>query len=64
MHTKKAETINFVSAFFNKVAFLRSGIFKHPMGIGEIFQNGQTEPRLAVGYPKAYIGTSRGEVCS
>jgi len=27
-------------------------------------QNEQTEPRLVVGYPKLYVGTARGEVCS
>ena len=41
--------------------------FNSPKGCGKIVQNGQTEPMqevLAWGYPKAYIGTSSGEVCS
>ena len=29
-----------------------------------MLQNGQTEPRRAVGYPKLYVYTARGEVCS
>ncbi len=34
-------------------------------GTGKMLQNGQTEPQDSpVGYPKAYIGTPRGEVCS
>ena len=29
-----------------------------------MLQNGQTEPRRAVGSPKLYVYTARGEVCS
>ena len=39
------------------------------VGGRKIVQIGQTEPtkpvlRALLGYPKAYVGTSRGEVCS
>ena len=33
-------------------------------GIGKNVQNGQTEPKpWALGNPKLYVGTARGEVC-
>ena len=31
-------------------------------GDEKVVQNSRTEPRLAVGYPKVYDGTPRGEV--
>ena len=38
-------------------------LFELKKWIGKKMQNEQTEPNEVLGYPKAYRGTPRGEVC-
>ena len=72
MKQKEEQADSEVQENKNVFLYMRKGTVKnlfyspcYVKGIGKRLQNEETEPKpLVSGYPKAYVCTSRGEVCS